>query len=98
MALVWPSITSTVVGAERRRRHDARTVPRVDAGLLDVFHDGADQSLACPIAYGVDVDLDRILQELVDEHRPFGREASFPPEGARQRSSRSSPAPDPQLR
>ena len=57
------------VGAvvERRRRQDAGGVAGVDAGLLDVLHHGADVD-GDAVAERVDVDLDRALEEAVDEH------------------------------
>ena len=39
------------------------------AGLLDVLHDRADVRLLA-VAERVDVDLDRVLEEPVDEHAP----------------------------
>ena len=41
----------------------------MDAGLLDVLHHAADRRRAGPSATHVDVDLDRVLEELVDEQR-----------------------------
>ena len=38
------------------------------AGLLDVFHDAADDDLRA-IREGIDVDLGRIVQEAVQQHR-----------------------------
>ncbi len=43
----------------------------MDAGLLDVLHDAADVDLGA-VAQGVDVDLDRILEEAVDQHGMLG--------------------------
>ena len=63
---------------ERRRRDHAGRVAGVHAGLLDVLHDRPDQHLAGDVADGVDVDLDRVLEEPVDEHR-----AHRPPAGPR---------------
>ena len=40
------------------------------AGLLDVLHDGRDVGVLA-VAQGVDVDLDRALEEAVDERRPL---------------------------
>jgi hypothetical protein len=39
----------------------------VDARLLDVLHDAADHRRAGRVGDAVDVDLDRVAQELVDE-------------------------------
>jgi hypothetical protein len=39
----------------------------VDAGLLDMLHDSAQIQLGAVIK-GVHVDLDRILEEAVDQH------------------------------
>ena len=53
---------------ERRRRQDAGGVAGVHARLLDVLHDRGDVD-ADPVAESVDVDLDRALEEAVDEDR-----------------------------
>ena len=55
--------------AERVRRQHAGAVAGVDAGLLDVLHDAADPHLGA-VAEGVDVDLDRVLEEPVEEDLP----------------------------
>ena len=52
--------------ASRRRRQHARRVARVDAGLLDVLHHRGDVRVR-PVAQRVDVELDRVLEEAVDE-------------------------------
>ena len=52
------------------------------AGLLDVLHHAADQHLAGVVADGVDVDLDGVLEEAVDQHRPLGRQPALPAEAA----------------
>ena len=44
----------------------------MDAGLLDVLHDRGDVRLG-PVAERVDVDLDRVLEEPVDEDAPVHR-------------------------
>ena len=54
--------------AERLRRQHAGGVARVHAGLLDVLHDSGDVRVL-PVAQCVDVDLDRALEEAVDEGR-----------------------------
>ena len=46
---------------------DARRVAGVDAGLLDVLHDRRRSSTLSPSHERVDVDLDRVLQEAVEE-------------------------------
>ena len=56
------------VAAERDRRQRARRVARVDAGLLDVLHDAADVELGA-VVERVDVDLDRVVEEPVDQQR-----------------------------
>jgi hypothetical protein len=43
----------------------------VDAGLLDVLHDAADHHVESPSLMAVDVDLDRIVEEAVEQHRDF---------------------------
>ncbi len=60
-----------LVVAQGVGRQRAGGVAGVDAGLLDVLHDAADHD---PLAVGhrVDVDLERVLQELVDEDRMLG--------------------------
>jgi hypothetical protein len=52
----------------------------VHPGLLDVLHHPADEHLAGGVPHGVDVDLDRVLEEAVDEHGPLGREPALPTE------------------
>ena len=54
----------------------------MDAGLLDVLHDPADQHLAGGVADGVDVDLGGVGEEPVDQHRTFGRQPAFLAEAA----------------
>jgi hypothetical protein len=44
----------------------------VDPRLLDVLHDGADVGVA-PVAKRIDVDLDRVLEEAVDQQPPAAR-------------------------
>ena len=53
-------------GPERHRGDHAGRVPGVHAGLLDVLHDRADPHLLA-VAQRVHVDLDRVLQEAVEE-------------------------------
>ena len=60
------SISSSDVVLQPRRRQHAARVSRVDAGLLDVLHDRGDERLAA-VAEGVDVELERALEEPVDE-------------------------------
>ena len=57
-----------VAAAQRDRRQRARRIAGVDPGFLDVLHDAADVDLGA-VAQRVDVDLDRVLEEAVDEHR-----------------------------
>ena len=45
----------------------------MDARLLDVLHDAADHDGAGRVGDGVDVELERVLEELVDEDRMLGR-------------------------
>jgi hypothetical protein len=44
----------------------------VDSGLLDVLHDAAEVEI-CTVEECVHVDLDRVVQEAVDEDRVLGR-------------------------
>ncbi len=43
----------------------------MDAGLLDVLHDAAEEEVRT-VVQRVDVDLDRVVDEAVDQHRPVG--------------------------
>ena len=63
-ARIWSSISwpSECGGSTQAR------VAGVDAGLLDVLHDPADPDVLA-VAQRVDVDLDRVLQEAVEEDR-----------------------------
>ena len=65
--LAWPvRISSSIsVPSECGGSTQAR-VARVDAGLLDVLHDAADPDVLA-VADRVDVDLDRVLEEAVEE-------------------------------
>ena len=58
-------------GVERRRRQHAGRVAGVDAGLLDVLHDRRHVGVV-PVAERVDVDLDRALEEAVDQDALLG--------------------------
>ena len=57
------------VRGQRVRRQRARRVARVDAGLLDVLHHAADHDRAGLVGDDVDVELDRVVEELVDQQR-----------------------------
>jgi hypothetical protein len=50
------------------RRHHHRGVAGVDAGELDVLEHPADDARLA-VAQAVDVELDRVLEELVDQDR-----------------------------
>ena len=78
------------VGGERRRRDRARGVAGVHACFLDVLHDPADEHVTGAVAQRVDVDLDRVLEEAVDERRPFRGEAALAAEAAGGRERRPS--------
>ena len=56
------------LGADERR-HDARAVAGVNARLLDVLHDAADDDGAGRVGDGVDVEFEGVFEELIDEHR-----------------------------
>ncbi len=47
------------------------------AGLLDVLHDAAEEQLGA-VVERVDVDLDRVVEEAVDQHRPLRRDLGRP--------------------
>ena len=91
MARVWRSSSATTAAAQGLGREGAGRVARVHAGLLDVLHHPADDHLAGGVAHGVDVDLDRVLEEPVDQHRPLGR--SPRPRGRASRPRRTWPRP-----
>ena len=57
---------------QRVRRQRARRVARMHARLLDVLHDAADHDVLA-VAERVDVDLDRVVQEAVEQHRRIVR-------------------------
>ena len=63
--------------AQRDRRQRARRVAGVDAGLLDVLHDAAEVELVA-VEERVDVDLDRVVEEPVDQHRVLGADLGGP--------------------
>ena len=54
--------------AEAHRRDHAGRVAGVDPGLLDVLHHRGDEALVA-VAERVDVDLDRVLEEAVEQQR-----------------------------
>src|SRR5690606_40522311 len=60
--------------AQAERRQRAARIARMDAGLLDVLHDAADDDLAA-VADRVDVDLDREVEEAVEQHGALVRYA-----------------------
>jgi hypothetical protein len=55
-------------GGDVDRRQRAGRVARVHAGLLDVFHDPGDDDGAA-VGDRVDVELGRVVEELVDQDR-----------------------------
>ena len=61
-----------LVLAERVRRQRAGGVTGVNARLLDVLHHAPDDHPR-PVRDGIHIDLDRVLEELVDEDRVLGR-------------------------
>ena len=77
-----------VVG-QGRRRDLARRIAGVHARLLDVLHHRADEDAAVRVRHRVDVDLDRALEEPVDQHgvvrRGFGRRPDEPSPARRRR-------------
>jgi hypothetical protein len=80
--------------AERVRRQHGGRVARVDPGLLDVLHDPADPDVLA-VAERVDVDLDRVLQEAVEEDRAARRGRGGAGSRPARRASRRSPSPGP---
>ncbi len=51
------------------------------AGLFDVLHHSTDQHLSGVVADRVDINLGGVLEEPVDQHWAFGRQASLAAEG-----------------
>ena len=72
--------------AEAHRRDHAGRVAGVDAGLLDVLHDPGDVDLLA-VGERVDVDLDRVLEEAVEQQRVLLVGLDVWPPGRRCRSS-----------
>ena len=67
-AITWRRTSSSTTPVDRVGGQRAGAVAGVHAGALDVLHDaGDDDRLA--VADRVDVELDRVLEELVDQHR-----------------------------
>ena len=85
MLRVCSSMTAMVSAGQRVRRDGAGGVAGVHTGLLDVLHHRAEEHVAGVVADGVDVDLGGVLEEAVDQHRPLGRQAALPAEGAEAR-------------
>ena len=54
------------------RRNYARAITAVDARFLDMLHDCADNGRLA-VGDAIDIDLHRILEKAVDEHRAIGR-------------------------
>ena len=63
--------------AQGERRQDTSRVTGVNPGFLDVLHDSAEEKLGA-VVEGIDVDLDRVIQELVDGAVQALRVASLP--------------------
>ena len=61
----------------------------MDAGLLDVLHDAAEEQLGA-VEERVDVDLDGVVEEAVDEHRVLGGDLGGSARGSRRRPASSS--------
>ena len=68
ISAVWRRNSSCSGLRQRVRRQRTGRVAGVDAGLLDVLHDAADHHLGA-VADAVDVDLDRVVEEAVQQHR-----------------------------
>ena len=66
IAAVWTSRSRDDLRRDLLRREDAGRVAGVDSGRLDVLHHGRDPARRA-IAQRVDVELDRTLEEPVDE-------------------------------
>ncbi|SHV99803.1 Uncharacterised protein [Mycobacteroides abscessus subsp. abscessus] len=66
-----------IAAAQGDRWQRTGGVARVDTSLLDVLHDAAEIDLGA-VAQRVDIDLDRVLQEPVHQHRMLGRQLGGP--------------------
>ena len=55
------------ISRERVRRQAAGRITRVNARLLDVLHDTADEH-AFAIGQAIDIDLDGIIEEPIEQH------------------------------
>jgi hypothetical protein len=66
-----------VGAAEGDRRQRAGRVAGVDAGLLDVLHHAAEVEVLA-VVERVHVDLDRVVEEAVDQHRVLGDQPGVP--------------------
>ena len=84
IASVASRIRSISRVAERDRRQRAGRVAGVDAGLLDVLHHAAEEELVA-VEDRVDVDLDRVVDEPVDQHRVLGADLGRPVDVALER-------------
>ena len=73
-----------LLAAERDRRQGAGGVAGVDAGLLDVLHHAAEEELLA-VEERVHVDLDRVVEEPVDEHRVLRADLGGPHDVALER-------------
>ncbi len=82
MARVWPSMTSMTAGLSVGGGMTQALSPEWTPASSTCSMTAADDHLAGGVADGVDVDLDGVLEEAVDQHRPLGRQATLPPERA----------------
>ena len=55
----------------RERRNDASAVAAVNAGFLDVLHDGADHG-GLAVGDAIDIDFGGIFQEAIHQDRALG--------------------------
>ena len=74
MRRVYSRIVAEMPLRHHEWRHDAGAVARVDAGLLDVLHDAADDDRARRIGHRIDVELEGVLEKAIDQHRPVVRD------------------------
>ena len=81
-----------VAAAQGDRRQHAGRVAGVDAGLLDVLHHAAEVDLGA-VAQRVDVDLDRVVEEPVDQHRVVVGDLGGPVDVVGQRRARRRRSP-----
>ncbi len=67
---VWRSSSATIAGLSECGGKEQAEVARMHARLFDMLHHAADEHLLA-VGKRIDVDLDRIAEIRVDQHRAF---------------------------